>query len=238
MTPIETAPVSSVSQPRVAQSQRHLYRIRFRKERLLRFISHNDLLRAWDRLLRRTGIPLKSTQGFHAKTRISSPIPLALGLEADDEVLDIELTEPMGAESIRDSIQQHLVGGLWIRSVTCLPASGVSRTVEAVEYLCRIDGDYPSTELLGRREALLASPSWTVERWIPGKPVRLVDVRSKLETIAVDDAEIRFRLRVDNGSTVRPEEVLGILGLGDSLREGRVSVVRTRVQIADSKPAQ
>lgn len=233
MNPSEVVACENTAQRRGESSPaRHRYRIRFRKEGLLRFISHNDLLRAWDRLLRRTGLPLKSTEGFHAKTKLSSPIALALGIEGTDEVLDIELTQPYADEELLRRLRQGAVPGLEMVSVESLPTHGVSSIVTAVEYVCRIEGEFAMTDVLGLRDRFLQSPSWIVERCIPGKQPKPIDVRSKLETIAIDGAEIRFRLRVDQGSTVRPEEVLGILGLRQAWLEGRIQIARTRVQLA------
>lgn len=220
-----------------AAPARRRYRIRFRKEGLLRFISHNDLMRTWDRALRRTGLPLKRTEGFHAKTKLSSPTALALGVVGLDEVLDVELTEDVPADEVVARIERELPEGLRAESAAPLPARGASSTVEAFEYVCRIEGAYAESQVRARRDELLSSSSWIVERRSPGKPARSIDVRSKLVSLTVDGAEVRFRVRVDGGSTTRPEEVLGILGLDGAWRDGRVQVVRTRVEFALDRAA-
>lgn len=207
------------------------YRIRFRKEGLLRFIGHNDLLRTWHRLLRRTGLPLRSTQGFHAKTKLSSPIPLALGLEGIDEVLDIELTRNEDPDEIKDRLHQESPDGLSVASVQRREARG--GLVACVEYDCRIEGAFAREQACGLRDRFLASPSWIVDRALPGKKPRSVDIRSKSETIAIEAHRVRLRIRVENGSTVRPEEILGALGLSGAVREGRVGITRTRVEFAE-----
>lgn len=207
------------------------YRIRFRKEGLLRFISHNDLLRTWHRLLRRTQLPLRSTQGFHAKTKLSSPIPLALGLEGIDEVLDIELNRDVEPGDVERRLNEATVVGL---SIVRVDRHRVRNSnVVALEYDCQIEGDFAQSEIMGLRERFLSSPSWMIERRMPGKAPRTVDIRSKLETIAIDANRVRFRIRVENGSTVRPEELLGALGLSAVVEDGRVAIQRTRVELLE-----
>jgi radical SAM-linked protein len=230
--PVDGGPAAATEPP-----VRRRFRIRFRKEGLLRFIGHNDLLRAWDRALRRTGLPLKRTEGFHAKTKLSSPTALALGVVGLEEVLDVELTEDVPAQEVLARLRRELPEELRAESAAPLPARGASSTVEAFEYVCRIEGGCAESEVRARRDELLSSPSWIVERRAPGKPARSIDVRSKLESLTVDGDGVRFRVRVDGGSTARPEEVLGILGLGDAWRDGRVLVVRTRVELADDRAA-
>lgn len=228
----QPTPASVPSPPR---EQRQRYRIRFRKTGMLRFISHNDLLRTWDRLLRRTGLPLHFTQGFHAKPKMSSPLALALGLIGADEVLDIELTDAFALEEVSNRINAEVVEGLEIVSVELLPHGGRGSTAVAVEYACRfengIEGGFDVARVREQCDQLVASETRVVERRIPGKPVRRIDVRSKLENIVVEADEVRFRLRIDGGATVRPEELLSAIGLADAVLAGQVTIVRTRVEL-------
>ena len=55
-------------------------RIRFRKQGDLRLIGHHDLVHAWERLLRRAGLKLRMSQGFHQRPKLSFPSALSIGL--------------------------------------------------------------------------------------------------------------------------------------------------------------
>ncbi|HEX3724775.1 MAG TPA: TIGR03936 family radical SAM-associated protein, partial [Pirellulales bacterium] len=59
---------------------RQRVRIRFRKQGDLRLLGHRDLLRAWERLLRRTGLELRMSAGFHPRPKINFPSALAVGI--------------------------------------------------------------------------------------------------------------------------------------------------------------
>ena len=59
---------------------RQRMRIRFTKQGDLRWLSHRDLMRTWERLFRRAGVPLGMTEGFHPKPRMNFPSALAVGI--------------------------------------------------------------------------------------------------------------------------------------------------------------
>ena len=70
-------------------------RIRFCKQGDLRLIGHRDLMRCLERLFRRAGLTLGMSEGFHPKPRMTLPLALAVGIEGDDEVMELELSETL-----------------------------------------------------------------------------------------------------------------------------------------------
>ena len=72
---------------------RQRVRIHFQKVGDLRWISHRDLVRVFERIFRRAGLKLSMSEGFHPKARMSFPSALALGIAGQDEVMDVELAE-------------------------------------------------------------------------------------------------------------------------------------------------
>ncbi|MGL5052152.1 MAG: TIGR03936 family radical SAM-associated protein [Cetobacterium sp.] len=92
-------------------------RIFFDKYKEMRFISHLDMLRFVDRLLKKAHIPMKYTQGFHPRPRISLGNPISLGTEAFNELMDIELLEPMTNEEVLEKINSAAVPGFRVNKV-------------------------------------------------------------------------------------------------------------------------
>ncbi|MGL5000901.1 MAG: TIGR03936 family radical SAM-associated protein [Cetobacterium sp.] len=92
-------------------------RIFFDKYEEMRFISHLDMLRFVDRLLKKAHIPMKYTQGFHPRPRISLGNPISLGTEAFNELMDIELLEPMTNEEVLEKINSAAVPGFRVNKV-------------------------------------------------------------------------------------------------------------------------
>lgn len=92
-------------------------RIFFDKYGEMRFISHLDMLRFADRLLKKAHIPMKYTQGFHPRPKISLGNPVSLGTEAFNELMDIELSEMMTNEEVLERMNSAAVPGFRVNKV-------------------------------------------------------------------------------------------------------------------------
>src|SRR5207253_5430287 len=92
-------------------------RIRFRKTGDLRLISHHDLMRCFERMLRRAALPFHSTEGFNPKPRLVFAMPLPLGIIGCQEVVELELDAELPAEKVHQELSQHAPSGLEILSV-------------------------------------------------------------------------------------------------------------------------
>lgn len=87
-------------------------RIRFTKSGKVRFTSHRDVARAWERALRRAGLPVMMTAGFSPRPRVSFGLALPTGHESVAEYLDVELAYPAGHPLDVDSTVSSLSGAL------------------------------------------------------------------------------------------------------------------------------
>ena len=91
-------------------------RIRFAKHGKIRFTSHRDTARIWERALRRAGVPVAYSQGFNPRPRISFGLALSTGHSSDAEYLDVTL-DPQRCEQVRiadlaDSLTSCLPTGI------------------------------------------------------------------------------------------------------------------------------
>ena len=82
--------------------------IRFAKRPRLRFISHLDLQRFFQRAVNRTGLPIAWSQGFNPHPVMSFGSALALGWTSEYEVIDIKLSAPMGRKRTEDAVRAAL----------------------------------------------------------------------------------------------------------------------------------
>src|SRR5271165_3516666 len=71
------------------------FRLRFAKCGDLRLVSHHDLMRCLERMVRRALLPMAMSQGFNPRPRITFALALGLGIEGLREVVDIELKKPV-----------------------------------------------------------------------------------------------------------------------------------------------
>jgi radical SAM-linked protein len=142
-------------------------RIVFRKGEACKYISNLDLLRAWERVLRRARLPLAYTQGYNPHPRITIAMPLAVGCIGDNEVLDVLLyakAEPDEADlaaTVEGALESTLPPGLSLVSVTEVPRRDAALATlfeRAVYEIVLADVDRAEVEaritaLLDKREA-------------------------------------------------------------------------------------
>ncbi len=211
------------------QASHYRYRIRFAKKGLMRFVGHQELMRVFERALRRCGFRIRPREGFRTKVRLSFPLSLALGFEADEEVFQVDLQEPVAAETLAASLQAELPEGLRVVRVQQVEPYQRARVI-ATEYRLTVPPE--------RLEATAAR----VAAWEAGAPVevvreqkgvaRTVNLRPALQQVTLTGNELTFRIATDQPATARPLDVLKWLDLEGLLREGLI-VTRTRVILED-----
>src|SRR6185295_1975053 len=96
-------------------------RIRFTKTGTLRLLSHHDLMRCTERMLRRADLPFKSTAGFHPTPRVVFALSLPLGVEGLDEVVEMEFTRELDAHQVLAQLNAEAPEGLRFSRVAVVP---------------------------------------------------------------------------------------------------------------------
>lgn len=185
------------------------YRVRFTKTDRMRFLSHHDLMRLFERALRRTGMELRMTEGYNPHPILSFPTALGLGIESLDEVLEFELSSWTAPRQARELLSAQLPEGLGVASVEAFDRRERS-FVDFVEYeaSCPDQGE----GLSDRIRDLMARKECPVER-VSDKGTRTVEIRQYLMAAECEGDRVLFRLKVTDRGTARPEEVLRALGL-------------------------
>src|SRR5947209_10550668 len=102
-------------------------RIRFRKGGELRLVSHHDLMRCFERMLRRSGLPFHSSEGFNPKPRMVFALSLGLGIVGADEIVDLELEEELPAAEVYERLARQAPPGMEIKSAETVPLKGGAR---------------------------------------------------------------------------------------------------------------
>ena len=94
------------------------FRIIFSKKGSLAFISHLDLTHTFIRALKRAGIPLKYSEGFNPRPKMAFGLPLSVGTEGENEILDLSLSRDLSCEELKEKLQGSLSDELQIKSVS------------------------------------------------------------------------------------------------------------------------
>src|SRR5262245_8266397 len=179
---------------------RHKFRIRFRKAGDLRLVSHHDLMRCFERLLRRAGLPFRSTEGFHPKPRLVFALSLGLGIVGQAEVAELMLDEPIAPEEVLQRLQQQAPPGLTFLDVLPIDPKVTGQVRRAV-YRLPLPTD-PPVELPERISALLRAGEVYVERLRPER--RQIDIRPYLNDLRLQAGWLELDLRVTPTGTARP----------------------------------
>lgn len=220
---------------------RQRVRIRFTKQDDLRWISHRDLMRVWERLFRRAGVALSMTEGFHPKPRINFPSALAVGIAGLDELVEVDLAEQHTADSLQAAIQSELPAGMNLNAIDVLPAPDHKAQVRHVTFEIAIPTQRQAA-LAERIDWVLAQTSLPIEREGRKAPLDLrpliADLKlsgngsqsGALHNEAADGVVLQMRLRVDREGSARPRELLEALEI-DNLEYEGYFLTRTRVEV-------
>ncbi len=215
------------------QEQQELWRVRltFAKGEALKYISHLDLARAWERLFRRAGLPVAYSRGFNPRPRFQIASGLPVGVTGRAELLDVWLAERLAPDEVLARLRPASPPGLEIVAAeeVDLRAPALQAQVQAAEYVAVLDAPEPMEAIRARVEALMAAPSLPRQRHHKGK-LQSYDLRPLVQSLAVRPAPSRgtlleMRLQASAEGAGRPDQVLDVLGLTLAAR----SIERTKL---------
>jgi len=206
-------------------------RIRFTKLGKIRWTSHRDIARVWERTIRRTRLPVAYSQGFSPHPKLHFGLALSTGHESLAEFLDIDLDDD--APNLPDADELALLParltavlpvGLRVTAVGPIESNATSlqQAVESCAWRVELRGASPA-DVADAIERVLAAPELIITRQRKGKDVT-DDVRPYLLELAVvgpTDAgtEIDAHLATQPRG-LRTTELIGLLG--PDWEEGRV----------------
>jgi radical SAM family uncharacterized protein/radical SAM-linked protein len=209
--------------PNTTKAQR--WRVWFGKQGDMALVSHLDLLRLFDRVVRRAALPIAFTGGFHPTPRISVANALALGATSTGEIVDFELTQPVDINTFRDQLVRELPTDIPIYKVEelGLKAPSASQAIVAAEYLITVStiGQATAAQWQNWIGQIQAKTEITCEQISKSGKTQLVNLRDRLfelELIATNEipteptAILRYvgSCRPD-GVLLRPEQILFML---------------------------
>ena len=192
-------------------------RIRFAKRGRLRFTSHRDFQRAFERAVRRAGLPVAFSHGFSPHPKISYAGAAPTGAASEAEYLEISLTHPRDPEQVRADLDEALPTGLDIIEVVVAGPGSLAEQLEASEWLIALPGVDPA-DAQHAVEAFLARDEILVER-LTKQGTRRFDCRAAVLRLAVGGESVRvetcaiLQVVLRHGTpAVRPDDVLaGVL---------------------------
>lgn len=185
-------------------------RIKFRKYGCMKFIGHLDIMRFFQKVMRRADIPIAFTGGFSPHMIMSFANPLGVGLTSDGEYFDIELTEDIDMEAAVTRMNNVVVEGIEV--VNMVPISDEKKQtgmtiVAAADYRSTLrKGAFPE-DWKEQAKAFIAQPSIGIVKKTK-KSEKEVDIKPMIYQFEVQDDSIYMLVATGSVENLKPELVM------------------------------
>ena len=191
-------------------------RLTYGKEGAMRYTGHLDLQRVWERVLRRSHMPVAFSQGFHPQVRLNLASALPLGMTSQCEVLDFWLYQTLDIDIIAKTISPAVPPGLTIREVceVDLHTPALQVLVQFSDFEVSLLDPIEPGALARRVESLLGAG--TLPRHWRQKDYDLRPLIQSVEVIPADPTHpirLAMRLSCQELANGRPEEVIAALDI-------------------------
>lgn len=193
-------------------------RIKFRKYGVMKFIGHLDVMRYFQKAMRRANIPIAFTSGYSPHMIMSFAQPLGVGITSDGEYLDIELTEKIASDRAVKQLNEVMVEGIDVVSFVQISeekkASGMTITAAADYHVFLLESPRTSEitlkipsewkqgveEFLDREQILV----WKKTK----KSEKEVDIKPLIYNMSIKDDRICLFLATGSEQNLKPDLVM------------------------------
>lgn len=185
-------------------------RIKFRKYGVMKFIGHLDIMRYFQKAIRRAEIPIAFSGGFSPHMIMSFANPLGVGLTSDGEYFDIELTEVVDYEACVQRLNETMVEGMEV--VNMVPISDEKKMtgmaiVAAADYLSTLKEGVFAENLQEQVEAFLHQPQILVIKTTK-KSEKEVDIKPMIYKMKAQDGGVFMQVATGSVENLKPELVM------------------------------
>lgn len=219
--------------------------MRFRKTREGRFLSHLDLMHTWERVIRRSQLPLAYSQGFNPHPKINFASAAAVGTTSDGEYMDMELTQDLPLEDVRRMLDAAMPPAFSVPEMKVVygkPPSLMS-IIQRARYQLQLElvEDATQAQLDAAVAAFWAREEIIVYRYKKNsKDKKPVNIRPGVYEICLTAAGRQAMLDIlvqsGNDGNVRPEEVAyGLMSTGLPLVQSVARIHRWGLYLLDAE---
>ncbi|MBS4535861.1 TIGR03936 family radical SAM-associated protein [Clostridium sp. D2Q-14] len=194
-------------------------RVKFKKSSLIRYISHLDLMRLFQRALRRANVPVEYSQGYNPKPKFSFATALALGTTSDGEYMDIELIEKIKPEDFIENMNNVLPEGIKIlRAYYTEEIKSLMAIIEWSSYLIELKLlnevekenilDFLN-DFLDKDELLILKKKKKKGKFVT-KEINIRKKINKIELMLLEDNKLILKTLLKTGSSgnLKPEDLI------------------------------
>jgi radical SAM-linked protein len=194
-------------------------RVNFSRGEEVKYLSHLDLMRFWERVIRRADLPVAYSEGFSPHARISLAAPLPVGVTSQAEIMDIFLSRWLAPLTFTNQLVKQLVPGITVSDVFAagMNEPSLQARVRAAEYLVALQSDRNARDIESAVNTIIAAEDipWQHMR---DTGVRHYNLRTLIDEIWIEgfsDSVYTMGMRLSCSSekgSGRPEQVAKALG--------------------------
>ena len=196
-------------------------RITFSRGEEIKYLSHLDIMRLWERALRRADIPLAYSQGFSPHPKISIAAPLPIGVTSDGELMDLFLRKTISPYFLMKAMSEQMPAGIALVAVEQVSPKlpSLQSQVRQAEYRVELAAEKEKADVEQALNSFMAKEHFPWQHQRDGE-VRQYDLRALVDGLWLIDwrksgCSIGMCLRTGSDATGRAEQVARALGLAD-----------------------
>ncbi len=184
-------------------------RIKFAKYGAMKFIGHLDMMRFFQKAVRRAGIDVKYSEGFSPHQIMSFAAPLGVGIESRGEYLDLEVVSMSTPEDMKDALNRVMVEGVEVLAVNVLPdqAKNAMASVAAASYRLQMkEGEFPIDDLSEKIRQFYAQEHIPYTKETKKNVIEL-DLKEGIYEIGEADGAVHMLVDASSSGNIKPTVV-------------------------------
>ena len=208
-------------------------RIKFRKFGAMKFIGHLDIMRFFQKVMRRADIPIAFTGGFSPHMIMSFANPLGVGVTSDGEYFDIELTEEIDMNAAVERMNQVMVEGMEI--VNMVPISDDKKRtgmsiVAAADYLSNVKNNAFPENWKEKADGFMDQEEILITKKTK-KSEKEVDIKPMIYKFEIRKDGVFMQVATGSVENLKPEVVMQALGQYLDVDIEEVAFVHHRLEV-------
>lgn len=186
------------------------YRLRYRRLEPAIWLAHLDMMRTFERSVRRAGWPIAWSQGYNPRPQLTFALPISVGLATEDDYFDAALTADWPPALLLEKLNPVLPLGFAVTAAGRIgeESSSLMSQVSAADYRLEHDQLADAWKLMSQ---LPSEQPWLVDKKSKGK-IRTIDIRPLLLEVRLDNpAGLEIRVQAGSQANLRPDLFLQAL---------------------------
>ncbi len=208
-----------------SEEEKKKYRLIFSKRGQARFLSHLELARTMIRVFKRADLNIAFSGGFHPMPKVSFIHALPVGIESDNESLDLEIYDEITIPSLKERLNRHLPEGIKIKDIEDITFSKAGACLIESHFRITLNGVIPDRALL---KSFMASESFMVLKKSK-KGEQEIDIKALIKSIEfISDGIMELIVFHRQGPEIKPSVMLEKIFRFEGSDMDRINILKTK----------